>query len=244
MSTFGIAVLLAWIAGFVDAVGYVTLAHVFPAHMSGNTVAAGAHLGAGQWSEILRRAFPIPIFVLGVFCGALMGRAMEATQFRRRFIPSFGVEILLLGTFIAFTCAIHTPVAISGWPAYPLVALLAAAMGLQNATLRRARGIAVRTTFISGMLVNMAEKAAGYVARTIDLRRSRRGSAQLPGAGFRRRRDGKQALRYGLLWCGMFVGAASGACLETLWGTIALLLPVAGLLAIMIQDWRQALDEA
>jgi len=239
MSPFIIAVLLAWIAGFVDAVGYVSVANVFPAHMSGNTAAFGAHLGGGQFSDIAERAFAIPMFVVGVFLGALMGRAMQDKKLRRRFAPSFILEGLLLTAFVALTFGLKAPVWISGSRAFPLVAMLAIAMGLQNATLRRARGLAVRTTFITGILVNMAERAAGYVARVFDRRRSRH-----PAMEARRRKERKEALKYALLWCGMFFGAASGAALEMRWGTQVVLLPVCGLIVITIQDFIRPISES
>jgi uncharacterized membrane protein YoaK (UPF0700 family) len=239
MSPFVIAVLLAWIAGFVDAVGYVAVAHVFPAHMSGNTAAFGAHFGGGQLADISERAFAIPMFVVGVFLGALMGRAMQQKGLRRRFAPSFILEGLLLTAFVALTSGLKRPVWISGARAFPLVAMLAIAMGLQNATLRRARGLAVRTTFITGMLVSMAERAAGYVARMFDRRRNRH-----PALDARRRKEGKEAMKYALLWCGMFFGAASGAALEIMLGTPAVLLPVFGLIVIIIQDFIRPISES
>jgi len=47
------------------------------------------------------------------------------------------------------------------WEFYPLVALPAFAMGLQNAALRRVGGRIVRTTYVTGMLTDLAE--AGVV---------------------------------------------------------------------------------
>jgi uncharacterized membrane protein YoaK (UPF0700 family) len=245
MSTFVIAVLLAWIAGFVDAVGFLALSHVFAAHMSGNTVAAGSDFGTGQWPEIFRRAFPIPMFVLGVFCGALMGEAMRRNKVRRRFMPSFVLETLLLGSFVGLTFGTDMAGTSSGWRSYSLVAILAIAMGLQNATLRRARGIAVRTTFITGMLVNMAERAAGFLMRAIDTHKAfRRTGVTNPRLLSARRREGAQAMRYALLWCGMFAGAVCGGCSEIWWGTAALLLPIAGLIGIIFYDFVRPLSES
>lgn len=212
MSSFAIAVLLAWVAGFVDAVGYVALSKVFVAHMSGNTVAAASHLGAGTLSQVFRRGLPIPLFVIGVFCGALLGRAMQWKQFRRRFAPSFVLEALLLCVFAGLSVTSKISGAISDGRMCLLVALLTMAMGLQNATLRCARGMAVRTTFISGMLVNMAERTASYVARAFGLwRTARRGEVPDSRRLSRCRNEGKLAMKYALLWLGMFVGAISGA---------------------------------
>ena len=238
MNSFRVAVLLAWIAGFVDSVGYIVLAHVFPAHMSGNTVAAASHFGTGEFSEILRRAFPIPMFVLGVFAGALIGGALQRKEVRCRFVPTFAAEAALLAVFILLTMRLRPPVSISGFRAYPFVALLALAMGLQNATLRRARGMAVRTTFISGMLVNMAERGAAFVLQNFDRRRPG------PGSMRARQQQGRRVLKYGALWCGMFVGAACGAALEIHWGTPALWLPAGGLLAVIVQDFIRPISDA
>ncbi len=54
------AVLLAWVAGFVDSLGYLALAKVFTAHMSGNSAAVGAELGAGNWHEAMVKGLAIP----------------------------------------------------------------------------------------------------------------------------------------------------------------------------------------
>lgn len=244
MSAFATAVLLAWIAGFVDAVGYVVLAHVFTAHVSGNTVASAVALAGGSWPEIARKFFPIPTFVVGVFVGSLMGHSMQSKGIRWQFAPSFILEVILLALFVEFTINFKSSATISGLKSYPLVALLALAMGLQNATLRRVRGMAVRTTFITGMLVNTAERAAGYAILTVRRHKARhRGQRLQAQAESQRRREKKRALKYGLLWCGMFIGGAAGVWLERIWGTRALLFPAAALIGIIIKDFFRPLAE-
>ena len=57
---------LAAVGGYVDAVGFLTLFHVFTAHMSGNSVWFGSSLGLGDWRIGLHHLFPIPLFVVGV----------------------------------------------------------------------------------------------------------------------------------------------------------------------------------
>ena len=65
-----LAQLMAFVAGFVDAVGYIVLFHMFTANMSGNSVALGIHIGQGQWSQVFHRLFPIPLFMFGVAAGS------------------------------------------------------------------------------------------------------------------------------------------------------------------------------
>jgi uncharacterized membrane protein YoaK (UPF0700 family) len=80
-----LAVLLAWVAGFVDAVGYLSLSHLFLAHMSGNSAAMGAYFGQGRWGAAFHRAFPIPMFVLGVAAGAALNEAASRRGVRSLF---------------------------------------------------------------------------------------------------------------------------------------------------------------
>lgn len=227
LGQFAIAVLLTWIAGFVDVVGYLALCQVFVAHMSGNTVGSAARLATGDWAEVSRRAFSILIFVLGVFFGALAARIARRQGIRSRFALSFTLEAFLLAAFVVLTRHWKLPVTVPGRQLYPHIALLAAAMGLQSATLRHARELSVRTTFITGILVNMAEKAAGYVALKFD---------RAPRNPTRCQHEGRQALKYGLLWCGMGIGAICGGWLAVSHGTLALLLPIAALVVVTLQD--------
>src|SRR5215211_2623206 len=49
-AAYGVAFPLAVVAGYVDAVGFFTLAGLFVAHMSSNTVRLGVFVGDGEWS--------------------------------------------------------------------------------------------------------------------------------------------------------------------------------------------------
>ncbi|HLX68847.1 MAG TPA: YoaK family protein [Verrucomicrobiae bacterium] len=231
---FAIAVVLAWVAGFVDVVGYLALCQVFVAHMSGNTVGAAARLATGQWAELWRRVFPIPVFVLGVFSGALAARIAQGGGIRSRFAPSFILEALLLAAFAVLTRHWILPVVVPGPHLYLLIALLAMAMGLQSATLRRTRELSVRTTFITGILVSMAEKAAAYVALKFD---------RVPRNRSRCHHEGRQALKYGLLWSGMCIGGICGGWLAVAHGTLALLIPIAVLAVVAWQDLVRPISE-
>ena len=73
-SAYGMAFPLAWTAGYVDAVGFLTLAGLFVAHMSGNTVRLGVFVGGGDWSLAAQRFVPIVAFILGVVGGIALSR--------------------------------------------------------------------------------------------------------------------------------------------------------------------------
>jgi uncharacterized membrane protein YoaK (UPF0700 family) len=66
-------VLLAVVAGFVDAVGFITLGHIYTANMSGNSVGVGIELGSRHWPETLRTMWPVLAYVIGrLFCRLLV----------------------------------------------------------------------------------------------------------------------------------------------------------------------------
>jgi uncharacterized membrane protein YoaK (UPF0700 family) len=159
-STF--ALLLAAVAGSVDAIGYLTVAQLFIAHMSGNSVRVGIFIGERSWGAMFERAFPIPMLVLGVMAGAIL----TEVGLRRRVAATLSVmlalECLLLAAFALFGRTLlvggEIPPA-DGWRFYLAVALPTVALGLQNAALRRVGGHTVRTTFVTGMLSDLAEAA-------------------------------------------------------------------------------------
>ena len=98
-SAYGTSFPLAWVAGYVDAVGFLTLAGLFVAHMSGNTVRLGVFVGDGDWSFAAQRFVPIVFFTLGVVAGIALVEALQ-----RRSTPAPGrvliVEAALLLVFM------------------------------------------------------------------------------------------------------------------------------------------------
>lgn len=65
------AIALAGVAGFVDAVGFLTLGGLFTAHMSGNTARLGVVLGRGDLSAAIPIVAAVALFVVGVAIGAV-----------------------------------------------------------------------------------------------------------------------------------------------------------------------------
>ncbi len=225
------AILLAWIAGFVDALGYLALAKVFTAHMSGNAAAVGAEMGAGKWHEAMIRGLAIPGFVLGVALGETMGslsgsRSAEARNRPRR-LASLSLELFLLVGFLVLEKLSSGSPAPGTFAYFVRVWLLALAMGVQTSALRRGGGARVRTTFISGMLTKMTLTAITWL---FHLSRSSSPASFRDSAASR-------AVLYGLIVFAFLTGGICGGFGEVRWGSIALVFPMAALLIIIVADW-------
>lgn len=234
----GLALVLAGVGGFVDAVGYVVLFHLFTAHMSGNTAALGVAVGQSDWRSAFHHAFPIPVFVSGVAVGAAVAESLARRRVRAVFAPLFAAESLLLVLFMACGAGDVQGDAVragAGWSFYLPAALPALAMGVQNATLRRAGGTSVRTTFVTGMLTDLTEEAVRYLFWVRDnLGRGQRLTTLLRLSP--RQPDFKSLLLHLGIWLCYVLGAVLGAVAQLRWGLLSLALPVACLLLAALCD--------
>ncbi len=147
-----LAVSLAWIGGFVDAVGFVVVFKIFTSHMTGNTALLGAGLGHGDWSSVGRLGFPIAMFFAGAFLSGLLTVGGGRIGIKSTYALALSFEVVLLSVFGVL--AWETPHA-EGWQQSLLVAIAAVAMGLQNATITQIAGAVVRTTHVTGVITDL-----------------------------------------------------------------------------------------
>jgi uncharacterized membrane protein YoaK (UPF0700 family) len=209
-----LAIILAAIGGWVDAIGFLTLFGLFTAHLSGNTARLGVAIGRGEASTALTYAVPIVVF----FGGAVIGVAFLTARRARGnggMAPLLGVEAVLIATFMVAGTLLRddgdlTPRSVAY---YGLAVLAVAAMGLQTAALRHAAGVPVHTTFITGMVTHFAEAIVGVV------RRDQRDASQRAGV-------------YGGLVGAYILGAVCGSALENVWALWALSIPIGVLVAV------------
>jgi uncharacterized membrane protein YoaK (UPF0700 family) len=233
-AAYGLAFPLAVVAGYVDAVGFLTLAGLFVAHMSGNTVRLGVFVGDGGWSLAAQRLVPIIVFTVGVAGGIALVEAL-----RRRAAPApaarvLGVEAaLLLALMLVGRVVLDGRGAAGGSCDYYLLAVLAVlAMGWQNAALRRVAGVPVHTTFVTGILTHLAEESVNGWYAWRDLRQA--GTGRRPDDGiavaFRRAR------LHGGVWASYLGGGVLGAFIALRWDLWSLTLPLAVLAVLVIRD--------
>ena len=215
-------------AGFADAFGYLFLNEIFTSHISGNSVAAGAEAGQGHWRDTAEHAWPILFFIFGFFIGLVLETACARLHVRRRFSAALILEMIFLLTFFFFGLNwIHSTDRFSWTPAkfYFLVSLLAFAMGVQAASLRRVRGQSVHTPYVTGMLTHSVENAVTVLFAAYDRLRGRAPEATEDPF--------KRMVFYAGLWGAFTFGAVCGGFGESHWSFCSLLAPL-GVLAFTI----------
>src|SRR5581483_5406871 len=139
-------IVLTFVTGLVDAVAYLRLGHVFVANMTGNVVfvgfAAGGASGFSVWGSLLALACFLPG---GMAAGRLTSPLGDDR--RRQLSAAATVEVVLCA--IAVAAAALGGRQLGAGSRYLLIAVLALAMGVQNATARRLAVADLTTTVLT-----------------------------------------------------------------------------------------------
>lgn len=235
-----LALAITWVAGFVDAVGYLVLSHIYTANMSGNTVSVGLHAALLNWGEVARKGWPVLMFVAGlVFCAMIHETGKRAGILATSSI-TFALEAAMLAAFIPLSLAhlrdgqVQAPTASFF---YLIVALPALAMGLQNATISHVGALSLRTTHVTGSLTTLAEALAVYIFWLHDRTRGR--FRRRVGIALRLTPRQKSAQALALMtgsWIAFVAGAVCGAALNSKWHTACLIPPICLLLVLAALD--------
>jgi uncharacterized membrane protein YoaK (UPF0700 family) len=142
---------LTLVSGVVDAVSYLGLGHVFTANMTGNVVVLGFAAAGAAGFSVAATLTSIGVFLVGAL---LAGRiASHITGRGRLLITTMITEMALVGAtaliaFLAGTAA--------GWPRFTAIAILALAMGMRNAAVRRLGVRDLSTTVLTSTLTGLA----------------------------------------------------------------------------------------
>ena len=146
--TFAIA--LAAMAGFIDAVGFLSADGYFVSFMSGNSTRLGVSLGTDP-ARALMPAVLIAGFLGGVTGGALLARWAGAAH---------KSAVLALVTAMLFAAACGR---LLGSPAIMLGGLVVA-MGALNNTFQRGGEVSIGLTYMTGALVKLGQGLANALA--------------------------------------------------------------------------------
>lgn len=135
---------LAFIAGLVNAVGYLGFRHESVSNMTGNTSLLGVALGKADGGDAAHWAFAIAAFVLGTMLSAMIVQ-QSTLKLGRRYGVALMLESLLLFAAVPFLDAS------SSIGLY----LASIAMGLQNGMVSAYSGALIRTTHVTGILTDL-----------------------------------------------------------------------------------------
>lgn len=147
-----VAILLAALAGFVDAVGFIQSQGFFVSFMSGNSTRLG--VGTVQSGSLALTALAvIGAFVIGVAAGTFVCRAVAGNR-QRPVVMLFVTVLLVLGA------------AGMDRQAPPLVtlSLIAAAMGSANVVLEAGGEVRIGVTYMTGALVRIGQSLGEMLA--------------------------------------------------------------------------------
>lgn len=224
------AAVLSGVAGFVDAAGLLSLAAMFPAHITGELVTEAVSL-AGAPNATVSHFWMLPSFVLAVALAASLARverragrtptatllalvtaglvAFAATGLAQRFVPALSP---LTWSRVGACCAV-------------------AAMGFQNALMREALNGSAPTTFMTG---NLTQLVIEIVDHFFSL-------GKKPGImGDVERSVSRARLRTAAIALGSFLGSAAlGAVLTRSIGAVSALLPAAFVGWLSWQAYRE-----
>lgn len=163
---------LTILTGMVDATSFLGLGHIFTANMTGNVVFLGFAFGGAAGFSISASVVALAAFLAGALIG---GRLAGADHSARRAVPVFALQSVALVAAAVVAWAVDKPGV--GASRLVLLALLAAAMGLQNAVARRLAVADMTTTVLTLTLTGIA--ADSRWAGGSDSRIVRRGSSVL-----------------------------------------------------------------
>jgi uncharacterized membrane protein YoaK (UPF0700 family) len=150
---------LTLLTGVVDAVSYLKLGHVFVANMTGNVVFLGFALAGAGGLSILASLLALGSFLLGAFAGGWLG--FRNSVHRGRMLRAATVtQASLIALAVLLALIAEEPLQQSS--RYPLIVLLALAMGVQNAAAQRLSVPELTTTVLTRTLTGIASEGRAF----------------------------------------------------------------------------------
>jgi uncharacterized membrane protein YoaK (UPF0700 family) len=205
---------LAFVGGYGDAAGFV-LAKTFTGHVTGNLVLAAIAVAAHDWRAMLGPLLAVVTFLIGIFVSVLIVRPLKACSSRPLLPAIMAIEIILiLAASLALTSGVH------GVEIF--VIFVSLALGLQNGAFRRAGGISVHTTYLTGMITSLiSTEAEQYAPQGVP-----------PPVSAH---DPKISLLCGI-WIAFVLGAGTGAAMVLHFGALGMLGAAVPLILLVLRE--------
>jgi len=147
---------LTFSTGTVDAVSYLGLGHVFTANMTGNVVLLGFGIAKAGGLPIVAPIVSLAAFMVGSGAGGAVARRL-AHRHPTHLGYALGLETALLACAAILAAAANPhPSTFAG---DATIALMAAAMGIRNATVRRLAVPDLTTTVLTMTITALAAES-------------------------------------------------------------------------------------
>lgn len=141
---------LTFTTGVIDAVSFLGLGNVFTANMTGNVLFLGFGIAGAGELPVLAPLLSLAAFLLGAAVGGLVAATGHPTGFAR----ALAIETVMVGAaaIVAVVIAIEPREA----SADALIVMLAAAMGVRNAVVRKLAVPDLKTTLLTMSVTGFA----------------------------------------------------------------------------------------
>lgn len=149
-------VILTFVTGIVDAVGYLALDKVFTGNMTGNVVILGMGLAGADELPVLGPAVALAAFMIGALMAGITLRPIQSGSWTRRATLLLGVGTALLTVVTVLLVLVDTDTLVD---AHVVVAGTAAAMGLQAATARHIAVPDMTTVVVTSTITSLASES-------------------------------------------------------------------------------------
>lgn len=149
-----LVVVLAFVSGYTDGVGFLALGGAFTSVMTGNMVLLGLSAGQADWEGVGRALGAILAFIAGAGLGTqLAGVAAEQDPIWPRPVNrALAVELAILAAAaVGWFVTVGKPGTVVQ---FVLLLALAAALGVQSSTVQRFGVSGLSTTYLTGTLTS------------------------------------------------------------------------------------------
>jgi uncharacterized membrane protein YoaK (UPF0700 family) len=206
---------LAFVGGYGDAAGFV-LAKTFTGRVTGNLVLMAIGVASCDRRAVFGHLLAVVTFLFGIFLSALIARPMKAWSPWQLLPVVMGIEVILFGA----ACLLLESHAI--YRVEEFVICVSLALGMQNGAFRRAGGVSVHTTYLTGMITRfITAETDRFASRT---------APQTPAVPY------PQINILGRIWLAFVLGAGIGAAMVLQFRGFGLLGAGLILLAIIVRS--------
>jgi uncharacterized membrane protein YoaK (UPF0700 family) len=215
-TSFLFSLVIAAVAAYVDATGYLLYSGIYLSFMSGNSTRAAVLVARGDWQQLAPVVGVIPTFLLGVMLGTIV-HGISKRQGQAIVFSVAGIALAVVAALEAYGHSVRSNDTRLG-----LFFTLAAAMGLLNSTVQRVGKVSVALTFVTGTLV----KLGAAIGR------------QMTNRG--RSDGGDQRATIVVLtsmYCAFFLGAVCGGLAAALYGLRCTIAPALILIGLGLLCW-------